>query len=187
MSRPSLQWLEARYQTNPRFTAVLDTEDGQQDWHQQRFGLVLFASVLHHIPDYQAALELAADRLLPGGAIVTVQDPIWYPRVPKRVRVFADIAYMSWRIGRGSYVRGISTRLRRMRGVIDKRNPSDMVEYHVVRQGVDDEAIAQTLEKRFAQVRLVRYWSTQSGIWQRIGWRLGLKNTFAVVATNRTQ
>ncbi len=185
MSRPSLHWMESRYRTNPRFKAVLETDQGAQELREQRFGLVLFASVLHHIPDYGAALEIAADRLLPGGALVTVQDPTWYPRTPEAVRAISDFAYMSWRISRGAYVRGIRTRIRRARGVWDEGNSSDMVEYHVVRQGVDEEAIAQMLGNRFADVRVVRYWSTQSGLWQRIGQRLHLKNTFALIATDR--
>jgi SAM-dependent methyltransferase len=185
MSRPSLRWLESRYGTNPKFKAALDTDRGEQSWHGQRYGLVLFASVLHHIPDYEAALILAADRVVPGGVLITVQDPTWFPRMPNRVRAISEIAYMSWRIGRGSYGRGVRSRLRRLRGAFDEREPSDMVEYHVVRQGVDDEAIAEMLARRFVNVRVERYWSTQSALWQRIGERLHLNNTFAIIATNR--
>jgi len=57
-----------------------------------------------------------------------------------------------------------------------------MVEYHVVRDGVDELALADLLRKRFADVDIVRYWSHQSRIVQSIGERMGLANTFGLYA-----
>jgi hypothetical protein len=58
-----------------------------------------------------------------------------------------------------------------------------MVEYHVVRDGVDEQAIVDLLAPMFERVELFTYWSTQSRAAQAIGRRLGLVNTFGVAAT----
>jgi len=57
-----------------------------------------------------------------------------------------------------------------------------MVEYHVVRDGVDQDAIARLLAPRFASVDVTRYWSSHASVFQRAGERLGMSNTFAVRA-----
>jgi hypothetical protein len=57
-----------------------------------------------------------------------------------------------------------------------------MVEYHVVRNGVDERALRDLLEGSFRELRLVEYWSNQSRLAFRLGRRLGLANQFALVA-----
>ena len=184
MSRPSLDVLRARYGSNERFSAVLDEDGSLRSLGEKMFSLVLFASVLHHIPDYESAINTAASRLLPGGALVTFQDPLWYPTLRRADRFLSQVAYLWWRLGQGNYMRGVRTRLRWLRGIYDERNPSDMVEYHVVRRGVNQDRVLEVLSERFRKVALIRYWSTQSSIWQRIGEAVGAKNTFGVVATD---
>jgi SAM-dependent methyltransferase len=185
MSRASLDVLQARYGSNPRFSAVLDQDGSLRSLGDQQFGLVVCASVLHHIPDYEAAIDVAASHLLPGGALVTFQDPLWYPSLGRTNSLLSRVAYMWWRLRQGNYARGLLTRLRRVRGVYDERNPSDMVEYHVVRRGVDQESLRSALSARFRRVTVFRYWSTQSSTWQRIGEALRAENTFGIVATDR--
>jgi hypothetical protein len=97
----------------------------------------MFVSVLHHIPDYMSFLKKASQRITTGGALLTLQDPAWYSR--HRVAHHPEqAAYFGWRLTQGNYISGLRTRLRRMRGLIDEKNPSDMVEYHVIRNGMDD-------------------------------------------------
>jgi hypothetical protein len=55
----------------------------------------------------------------------------------------------------------------------------------VVRQGVNQDIVHDALASQFKEVRLIRYWSTQSRIWQRLGDIAKAKNTFASVATER--
>jgi len=64
----------------------------------------------------------------------------------------------------------------------DATNPSDTVEYHVVRNGVDHERVRSLLAARFEEVTLIPYWSTQSRAGQRLGEALGIYNTFCSVA-----
>src|ERR1022692_3194454 len=79
MSRPSLARLCEKFGANPNFTGAFDADGSLADTGN-RFSLVLYVSVLHHIPDYLGALALASQRLAPGGALLSLQDPIWYPR-----------------------------------------------------------------------------------------------------------
>ena len=58
-----------------------------------------------------------------------------------------------------------------------------MVEYHVVRDGVDEQAVTAAIRDRFDEVTLLPYWSNQLGPMQPVGNRLGLANTFGVLAT----
>ena len=185
MSRSSLDVLRDRYGNNDRFTAVLDPDGSFGGLDNRVYGLVLFASVLHHIPDYRAAIDSAATRVLPGGSIVTLQDPLWYPTLRRSYAVLSRLGYIWWRLGQGNYRRGLATRWRRARGVYDETSPSDVVEYHVVRQGVDQRLVQGVLASKFKSVRLIPYWSTQSPLWQRVGEAAGATNTFACVATDR--
>jgi len=180
MSRPSAKELTRRFGTNPKLHAVYDPE-GMLSEVTGDYTLLMFVSVLHHIPDYMAFLEEASRKIVRGGALLTLQDPTWYPR--HRVAHRAErTTYFAWRLGQGSLIKGFETRLRRMRGSLDDTNPRDRVEYHVVRNGVDEEAILSFAHEAFTEVTLIRYWSSHLGVAQRLGDRLGLHSTFGVVA-----
>jgi hypothetical protein len=94
-------------------------------------------------------------------------------------------AYYAWRLGQGDLTKGVGTRLRRARGVLDESNPADMVEYHVVRDGVDDVALQQLLEGAFRSTELWTYWSTQAPLLQSGGSRLGARTTFGLTGRDR--
>jgi 2-polyprenyl-3-methyl-5-hydroxy-6-metoxy-1,4-benzoquinol methylase len=185
MSAPSLAGLRERYDSNDRFSVLLDEDGSLKSVGENKFSLVLFASVLHHIPDYEAALTAAASRLHAGGALVSFQDPLWYPTLKATHRRLSQATYLSWRLGQGSYLQGLMTRLRRVRGIYDPRNLSDMVEYHVVRQGVDQRRVSHVLSPLFRRVDTFTYWSTQSSLGQRLGEAVKAENTFGVVADDR--
>lgn len=150
-----------------------------------RWDLAVMTSVLHHIPDYLTFLSKLSALVTEGGAILTVQDPLYYPRMPKVAHVADRGAYFAWRVFQGDVKRGLATRLRRLRGVYLDTEASDLVEYHVVRDGVDEDAIADTLGFHFDNVEIFRYWSTQAPLLQRIGDRTRLVTTFGIEATGR--
>lgn len=145
--------------------------------------LVAITAVLHHIPDYLGFLDRLGGLIAPGGGVFTVQDPTYYPRRSALTHRVDRGAYLAWRLFQGDYGRGLRTRLRRLRGVYDETEESDLVEYHVVRQGVDEEAIRQLLAGRFAAVEVFTYWSTQAPVLQRLGERAGLVSNFGIQAT----
>lgn len=183
MSRPSVERMRARFPHNARFRAVHDPGGSLEVLGDEEFSCVLFASVLHHIPDYMATIADALSRhLRPGGSLVTIQDPLFYPRLTPATRRASSIAYLSWRIAQGNLLRGFRTRLRRATKGLSEEEAGDGVEYHVVREGVDELGIVELLSAQFEAVDLHRYWSSQGPFQQRLGELLDLDNTFAVVA-----
>ncbi len=186
MSRHSVSVMNSRFGSNDRFRALHDPDGDLGCLEGRRFDAVVFASVLHHIPDYLAAVDHAVEaHLRPGGALISIQDPLWYPRMSPTSLRLTNAAYLSWRIGRGNIARGLKTRLRRRFQGLSEEAPGDAVEYHVVRDGVDEEAIVDQLRARFESVNLLTYWSSQGVVQQRLGERLGMVNTFAIFAAGR--
>jgi 2-polyprenyl-3-methyl-5-hydroxy-6-metoxy-1,4-benzoquinol methylase len=184
MSRASAELLRSRFANNPSARVEFDATGELAALRGEQFDLILCTSVLHHIPDYLAAIESWLQLLAPGGTFLSFQDPLWYPR-RSRLSMAADRgAYFAWRLGRGDFVQGAHSVLRRVRKAYDEQNPRDMVEYHVLRQGCDEQAIAALLRAHFAAVEILPYWSTQSRALQALGDRLHGRSTFAVRATD---
>ncbi|NBM16472.1 methyltransferase [Streptomyces sp. GC420] len=184
MSMPSVLFLRSRFDRNTNVTVIHD-KDGTAAYQAGPVDAVVCISVLHHIPDYLGTVKRLVDQIVPGGAFLSAQDPLWYPR---RTRVSIGLdrnAYFAWRLGQGQLSRGLATRMRRLRGVYDDSNEADMVEYHVVRDGVDEEALREVLATTFEDVEVQRYWSTQSGLLQAVGERFFPPTTFNLVATKR--
>lgn len=180
ISGPSVDELRRRFGTNPKFRAIHDPDGALRDIDSD-YSLLMFVSVLHHIPDYMSFLKEACQRITDGGALLTLQDPLWYSR--HRTAHRADqAAYFVWRLGQGDLSKGIQTRLRRFRGILDDTEPSDMVEYHVIRDGVDEEKILFFANSAFSETSLVKYWSNQLGLAQRLGDQLGLHAYFGIIA-----
>jgi SAM-dependent methyltransferase len=180
MSGPSIEELRRRFGTNPNLRALYDPECTLRDVGFD-YTLLMFVSVLHHIPDYMSFLKKASQRIATGGALLTLQDPAWYSRHRLAHRA-EQTAYFTWRLTQGDYVCGLRTRLRRMLGIFDEKNPSDMVEYHVIRNGVDEEAVLSFAREEFSEITFFPYWSSQLEVAQHLGERFGMHNYFGVVA-----
>jgi SAM-dependent methyltransferase len=185
MSRPSLDHLEARFAYNPSVRLLYDANGDAAFQDDAEYDLVLCISVLHHIPDYLHFVDRLVGRIGPGGSFASFQDPLWYPRRGRANKALDKVAYYAWRLGQRNIWRGVGTRLRRARGVLDESNPADMVEYHVVRKGVDDVSLHDLLDPRFRSVEKWTYWSTQAPLLQGIGTKLGACTTFGLVAQDR--
>jgi SAM-dependent methyltransferase len=186
MSRHAVERLEASFGGNSGFTAVHDPAGDASGVDGGPFAAVVCASVLHHIPDYLSFVGGVVDRhLAPGGAFVSVQDPLRYDTMSSFAHWLDRAAYLIWRLGRGNRLTGLVSLRNRLTGRLDTSRPGDMVEYHVVRNGVDEQALQQLLEPSFDELRLLTYWSNQARLAQRLGRRLGLANQFAVVADAR--
>jgi hypothetical protein len=149
----------------------------------REWDLAVMTSVLHHIPDYLRFLDRLCGLLANGGGIFTAQDPLYYPRMSSVVHRADRAAFLSWRVFQGNYAQGIKTQLRRLRGVYDDNEPGDVLEYHIVREGLDEEAITSLLAPRFKSFEMFRYWSSQAPIWQRVGDLAGVETTFGIEAT----
>jgi SAM-dependent methyltransferase len=183
VSRHAVERLRGAFGGNPRFTAFHDEAEDASGVEGGQFAVVLCASVLHHVPDYLWLAEKLIDQhLSPGGAFVSVQDPLRYDTMSPIAHRFDRAAYLVWRLGRGNRVSGLVSLKNRLTGRLDPSRPGDMVEYHVVRNGVDERALQALLEPSFEELRVLPYWSNQARLAQRLGTRLGLANQFALVA-----
>lgn len=185
MSRTSAEHLSHRYNGHDDVSVVVDP-DGEECFRLgERFDVVLFISVIHHIPDYLGLLDrLTVDVVERGGAVVCFQDPLWYPRQSRLAKALSWGSYFAWRVPRGNIKRGLATRWRHLRGIRND-SVSDTVEYHVVRDGVDDYAIVELLDPRFAAVERSTYFATQSVFFQNLGSSRFPPNMFSLVATSR--
>ena len=115
-------------------------------------------SVVHHIPDYVDFIERLSRKIVPGGAFFTVQDPLYYPRMSPWAHRVDRAAYLSWRLLQGDYAQGMKTRARRLRGVYDSDEPSDLVEYHVVPDADEragDQGVARAALRLGTHLRLL--------------------------------
>lgn len=149
------------------------------------YDVVVMNSFIHHIPDYLGAIRNLLPLLGPHGQFFSFQDPLRYDTLERHTYVFSQLAYFSWRMFQGNLWRGFKTRVRRIRGVYIAGSPEDDAEYHVTRNGVDHAAIAQLLEAEGFDRTVVRYCSTQSPLFQRIGESLAMENTFSITAQRR--
>jgi SAM-dependent methyltransferase len=184
-SNASARMLREKFAGNDRVEVFYDETGEEMLASGRTFDAASCIAVLHHIPDYVAFVDRLTQRLRPAGWFFSVQDPLWYPRLPKRVHRSQRGAYLVWRLGQGNYGTGLKTRLRRMKGVYSETEASDLIEYHVVRDGVDEEALRSLLTPRFSTVDVFKYWSTQSPLFYRMGVRAGMASEFGILAQNR--
>ena len=146
------------------------------------YDVVLMSSCLHHIPDYISVIQNAVNTLSPRGQFFSFQDPIRYDTMSRFSYGFNRVVYFSWRVFQGDFFGGLSRTLRRGRGIYLNDCPADNTEYHVVRNGVDQDEIVRVLSTRGFDCRIVRYFSTQGSVFQPVGSALGIENTFSIIA-----
>lgn len=147
-----------------------------------KFDLVICNSFLHHIPDYPRLVREAVQLLTADGVFFSFQDPLRFSSLGTPVRVFTGLAYAWWRMFKPDVIRGLGRRARRTVGIYRDDCPQDNAEYHVVREGLNHDQLARVLRDAGMRVELKTYFSTQSPFWQRTGERLGIANTFAIIA-----
>ena len=150
-----------------------------------QFDVVVANSFLHHVPDYIALVRKAAAALGHGGQFFSFQDPLRYDTMPRSHLLFSRLAYASWRIWRQDAFGGLMRHMRRKHGVFREDSPHDNAEYHVMRNGVDHDAIRAALLALECDCEVDVYFSTQSRWLQPVGALLGIGNTFSIRAQRR--
>ncbi|MCW2768967.1 MAG: SAM-dependent methyltransferase [Aeromicrobium sp.] len=185
-SEASAAHLTARYADHDSVNVFYDRTGEDIFTTPTRFDAVVCASLLHHVPDYVTFVRRLAGLLAPDGWFYSAQDPTYYPRRSRATHLASRGTYFAWRVGQGNMRRGLATHLRRFRGEWSDTEPSDLVEYHVMRDGVDELALERELRRWYADVELITYWSTQAPIFQRLLARAGLASDFCLVARSRT-
>lgn len=148
----------------------------------EKYDIIVVNSFLHHIPDYLGLIKEAAGILNPHGQFFSFQDPLRYDSVGGFSSLFTKAAYFSWRIFKKDAMGGIRRRIRRARGIYLEDSREDNTEYHVTRNGVDQDAIRALFKDLGLECKIVPYFSTQSRLFQPLGSMLHVENTFAVLA-----
>ena len=158
----------------------VDTRDALRT--DEHYDVLVMSSYLHHVPDYLSIITAGVNVLSRTGQLFSFQDPIRYDTVGRFSRSFNKFVYFSWRVFQGDLLGGISRTLRRARGIYIDDCPADNVEYHVVRNGVDQDEIVKLLSSKGFNCRVIRYFSTQGSLFQPLGSALGINNTFSIIA-----
>jgi SAM-dependent methyltransferase len=148
----------------------------------ETYDIVVARSFLHHIPDYLKMLRDLEKIIAPKGVFISYEDPPPYDRMNRFHLFYSKLSYFSMRLFQGNYGRGLKTRWRRMRGVLREELPEDVVEYHVVRNGVDDAAIRQQFRDSGWQCEVVKYFSSDNLLTKHVGRKLQIENSFALLA-----
>jgi len=151
-----------------------------------KYDIIVANSLLHHIPDYIGLIGQCSKILSLHGQFFSFQDPIKYASLGKFTKLLTQIAYFSWRIFKGDVIGGLQRRLRRSRGIYFDDCSQDNAEYHVVRDGVDQDAIASSLNELGFECQIIPYFSTQSRSWQPIGSAMQAYNTFSIIARKKS-
>ncbi len=183
ISKSQLELLEQRCKQFARMLEVrcADIHDALADTSVQ-FDVVVVNSFLHHIPDYLGMIAAATTVLGERGQFFSFQDPLRYDSVGPFTSFFDKLGYLSWRIFRGDVINGLKRRWRRSRGIYLEDSVHDNAEFHVTRNGVDQDAIRKLLSERGFDCAVVAYFSSQNAFFQWLGTLLRLKNQFAIVA-----
>lgn len=183
MSRASFDHLAERFRDSRDVRVIHDVDGNAAFEDGAQYDVILLISVIHHIPDYLGVITRLCDTVLrPGGSVVSFQDPLWYPRQKRWEHALSRAPYFAWRLTQGELRRGLASRWRRLRGIYSESEAADLVEYHVVRQGVDDFALRDLFRARFADVEVDRYFSTQSPQLQLLCENYVPPNTFGILA-----
>ncbi len=187
LSRSQLAALEERCRAfGPRLQTHCADADAFLESAAGPWDIVVATSFLHHVPDYLALVRRLTPLLAPGGELFTFQDPLRYDSLAPPTRAFSAATYGVWRLAQGDVVRGLGRRVRRTWGIYLDDSVHDNSEYHVTRGGVDHGALVSQLSDAGFDVEVVPYFSTQTPLFQWVGERLGLENTFALLARRAT-
>lgn len=149
---------------------------------ERRWDMIVFSSVLHHLEDPAAVLCLAANRLEPGGVLVTIFDPLIVGRPGYLLR---RLDYMAWiaihapaTLLRAVW-RRLRSRLRRATAGSAEPNIGELAERHAM-SGLDDERIRRGVEAAgLVTIRHQRIHDARHRWIARAGERLGQPTHFA--------
>jgi len=151
----------------------------------RRFDVVVANSLLHHIPDYMHVVERATHVLREGGGFISFQDPMWKSSISIKDAFVSASAYAYFRLRQGDLSGGIGRKVRRVFGRYSDDSIHDNTEYHAVRNGVNQNQIKALLEQRGFSCQVFEYCSLHSDRLQPLGEKLGIRNTFGILAIAR--
>jgi ubiquinone/menaquinone biosynthesis C-methylase UbiE len=167
---------------NSSIEAYLDTTT-------ERFDLISFNSVLHHLYSYMEVIDRVADHIRPGGLFYSNFDPV----VPRGVLLpnlldSVDIIVAKAFHDQTDFLPGIARRVRKfVRGSdrVHRRavaSPGDLAEYHA-KKGVDDRSIIALLQRKGMSILEHERWTGgRTWVIRSINNHLRLLETFKILA-----
>ena len=126
-----------------------------------QYDLIVFSSALHHLENISGVLQVAYDRLKPGGLLFTVFDPTITQNHHQITKLVLSLDYVLFKVlGQTSDLpAALARRLRRMSEQMFQRTSNDkkrlglseetlgvLAEYHVD-QGIDDFGLVEQLKQ----------------------------------------
>jgi ubiquinone/menaquinone biosynthesis C-methylase UbiE len=150
----------------------------------KQYDVIVATAFLHHVPNYEDLLRRSVALLTEHGQVFTFEDPLRYDSLDWPSRIFSGMAYLSWRLWQGDLAAGAHRYIRRQFGHYTE-TPEDQTEYHIVRNGVDQDALERMLREENIDCHIVRYFSTQAPRWTSFGTHLRVVNSFGIIANRR--
>ncbi len=158
----------------------------------EKFEIIAFSSVLHHLYSPVEVVREAAARILPGGFFYSNFDPV-LPSSRLMATCYRNFDTILAKLlrDRKDLLPGMTRRFRKLilpRNAAHARaiaSPGDLAEYHA-REGLDDFAIAAALEAQGFGVTRVRYAAGRTKATKWMNRRLGASLSFKLVARRTT-
>lgn len=156
---------------------------------QEKYDLVAFSSVLHHLYSYESVVERSVQRLRPGGVFYSNYDPL-APRSRFWTRAFnsLDITIAKVLFDPRDVLPGIRRRFRKLFLRNDPKfgravfSAGDLAEFHVP-TGVDDQQILRILRANgFSIVEHRRFATGRTKVVRSLNQRLRLSESFKIIA-----
>jgi len=154
-----------------------------------RYDVITFNSVLHHLFSYLEVIDHVADRIHPGGLFYSNFDPV-IPKgllLPKLLESLDTILSKAFH-DQSDFLPGIVRRVRKLFRDSDQvhqrpiASSGDLAEYHA-KSGVDDQQIIALLQKReFSILDHERWTGGRTWLARSINNQLRLLETFKILA-----
>jgi 2-polyprenyl-3-methyl-5-hydroxy-6-metoxy-1,4-benzoquinol methylase len=171
-----------------RATFINDSVENFFSDSTQRFDLIAFSSVLHHLFSPLSVVKDAGSRIYPGGFFYSTFDPV-PPSSQLAATYFGAIDTLLAKLTHdpADLLPGVSRRLRKLCVAPDSRHgravlsAGDLAEYHA-RKGIDDRLIAEVLELAGFVVEKKQYPVGRTRIMRWLNSRLQALLNFRILA-----
>jgi SAM-dependent methyltransferase len=154
-----------------------------------RYDLITFNSVLHHLFSYLEVIDQVADHIRPGGLFYSNFDPVIPNRLwsSKFLESFDTILAKAFH-DQSDFLPGVARQMRKLFGGSNRihhraiASSGDLAEYHA-KSGVDDRKIIAILQRReFSILDHVRWTGGRTWLVRSINGHLRLLETFKILA-----